>query len=267
MLFCYRKLVAVCAALSTILVCHTQMNAADPIEQARALFAEAKVERDAGRWKEALDKLDQVLKLRESAGVRFHRAGCLENLGRLVEATTDYRIAKSLAERDQVQDVLAIVDARLGHVLTKTPVLTIRTTTTDVLVDKRSVSVASPLLLDPGEHTVTVPWETRRVDLQAYHSLVIVLRPPVQAPNPPIVQVAPRDATVPAVLIGVGSVFVLGAIGFALQRQHLVDQQSRECQSGCDPARDKDISTFNKLMWGSFAAGTGTLGVGIYTAF
>ncbi|HXN33674.1 MAG TPA: hypothetical protein VN894_17515, partial [Polyangiaceae bacterium] len=134
---------------------------ADPIERARALFAQAESDEDAERWSEAIEKLRVVAQVKFTAGVRYHIALCEEHLGQLARALGDYRDAEDQARLENAQDVLRIVGKQVSALDPRVPRLTIRVVPPVPAVslkldgkplDQGPTHAASPV--DPGVHYV-----------------------------------------------------------------------------------------------------------------
>lgn len=96
---------------------------------ARRLFDEARALEEAQRWELAASKLNDALLIKETPGLRFHLAHCLERLGRLVEANLEYGRAQDLiaagAKAPDVEDLLAkarsSLEARIPSLLIVAP--------------------------------------------------------------------------------------------------------------------------------------------------
>lgn len=88
----------------------------EEIEVARRLFREAEQAQRDERWSEALEKLERVVSIKETAGVRFHMAACHEELGDLVKALQNFERARKLASDAEADDVLEMVGPALERV-------------------------------------------------------------------------------------------------------------------------------------------------------
>jgi hypothetical protein len=128
------------------------------LERARSLFAEA-VDLEAGQqWLEASEKLREVLAIRETSGVRFHLAYCLENHGALVAALDNYRRAAQLNAADPAEDVAVLLEPALERVALRVPRLTLEVDApaAELVIDGVAYPLHEPLLLDPGPHVIEV---------------------------------------------------------------------------------------------------------------
>lgn len=157
-----RRRIAAAAALSAVVLSPGRAWAGPSAEQVRAardLFVAAEHDEDAGRWSDALDKMQQVAAVRLTAGVRYHQALCEEHLGHLVAALADFEAARSQAKADHADDVLQLVGKHLDALTPRVPRLTVRvapagldaTVTLDDSVVAPSL-LGVPMPVDPGEH-------------------------------------------------------------------------------------------------------------------
>jgi hypothetical protein len=135
---------------------------ADPqLQAARQWFAQAEEDEDAGRWKDALDKLRSVLGVKRTAGGQYHVALCEEHVGKLVDALSDYTAADSEAHTENAQDVLNLVGKRLADLEPRVPRLTIHVVpdVPDIRLTLDGATIASSLFgvampVDPGTHRI-----------------------------------------------------------------------------------------------------------------
>lgn len=174
------------------------------LRAARALFAEATKDEQAGRWAAALDKLRRVGDVKMTAGVRYHVALCEENLGRAAAALGDYTAARDSAVAEKNKDVIALVpDAFLDDLRARVPTLAISippgmepsSADLEVALDGQAQSkerLAAPIALDPGVHRVEARAPGRRpfamvVTLnERDRARVDVALPPIAAEPAPI---------------------------------------------------------------------------------
>jgi hypothetical protein len=189
--------------------CAARPALADPDEtqlhSARELFASAERDEDAGRWAEALEKLQRVSQVRLTAGVRYHIALCEEHLGHLAGALGAYAAAAQQARAESAEDVLRLVGKQLSALDSRVPRITVRlvppradarVTLDDALVGTEAV--ATPIPVDPGRHhaEVTVPDGppvAADADLHEGESVVLDLK--VAAPSPAPAAAAAAPAT------------------------------------------------------------------------
>lgn len=129
---------------------------------ARKLFREAGELRDRADWSGAVDKLRQVIDIKETAGVRLHLAHALAKVGHFVEAleslgraeklndavTFDGELEKAIAkEREEIQAVIPTIEIRCAEPCEVRAV---------VIDRKRVAQPPDALYVDPGTHAVEV---------------------------------------------------------------------------------------------------------------
>ena len=178
--------VGVAGVLASALAVSTSRAApADPVERARALFAQAESDEDSERWSDAIVKLRAVAQVKLTAGVRYHLALCEEHLGQLARALSDYRDAEDQARLENAQDVLRIVGKQVSALDPRVPRLTIRVvpplpavslTLDGAPIDDGPTHAARPV--EPGVHYVeaTAPGRatsTTAVTLREYESRLL----------------------------------------------------------------------------------------------
>jgi hypothetical protein len=273
--------------------------ASDPtLDAARDLFVAAERDEDAGRWSEALDKLQRVALVRLTPGVRYHTALCEEHLGRLVAALNDYKAAADQARVEKAGDVLRLVDRRVTDSAERVPRITIvlvpSLSGATVLLDGRPVATGEIVLADPGTHSINADAPGRRpsataITVQEHDAtrVEIKLEPdvlpakptpatyagPPETPEPPPTprdpSAAGRDRTV--ALVAGGSAVALGAGGLGAYlvagRQH--DQSMRSCaqvlsaQAGACDSEKNAVRAWDWVAIGAWAgaAAAGTVAV------
>jgi hypothetical protein len=100
----------------------------DPLPAARALFAEALHDEEAGRFADALDKFQRVRAVRDTASVEYRIGSCSEGLGDPVAAYRAYLTARTLAAGDpQSGDIGRAASERLDALSKKVAQLTVVT--------------------------------------------------------------------------------------------------------------------------------------------
>ena len=169
-----RRLAA--AALLLALVAPS-IASADPtptdLADARALFAEAVADEQAGRWSEAALKLRRASAVKMTPGLRFHLALCDERLGHLVAAKNGYAAAQMAARAANNREVLDLVADPLEQLRVRIPTVTVNLparhthgpSAAVVRVDGAtldSAAVGAPVQVDVGSHTIqaTAPGQT-----------------------------------------------------------------------------------------------------------
>lgn len=194
---------------------------AKPDEGARreVLFSEATALSEQGRWREAADKIRQVLAMRSSPKALVALGYALINLDRLIEARMTLLRARAEAAAAEHRAALTLADAALARLETLTPRVTFRprddAPVTAVEVDGHPAELlGGEVAIDPGEHRLVVhagegAWETL-ITLQRGERVTVdatTLRP-LNEPTPravsapvtetPAESAAPAAAAVPA---------------------------------------------------------------------
>jgi hypothetical protein len=172
-----RSLLVVCA----LVISGARPAAADgPTAEDQALsttlFREAKVLLDAGKVPEACRKLEESQRLNPAAGTLLNLAVCHEKEGKTATAWAEYRQARLIAEREQRDDRLELIDERLQVLEPQLSKLVIEVAPSvdrpalEVTLDGRVLRrpVWGTLMpVDPGEHVVEArapgskPWRAQ----------------------------------------------------------------------------------------------------------
>jgi tetratricopeptide (TPR) repeat protein len=128
------------------------------LREARDRFLAAEKDEDAGRWADALEKLQRVAQVKRTPGVRYHTALCEEHLGRLLAAIDDYKDAAAQARAEGAADVLKLVDRRVADAADRLPhlvvVLVPDLPDAAVRLDGQAIRAGVPVATDPGSHTL-----------------------------------------------------------------------------------------------------------------
>ncbi len=140
---------------------------------ARAVFAQAVVDEQAGRWVDALVKIRRAAAVKMTPGLRFHIALCEEKSGHLVAALDDYTAAQTAARAESNREVLDLVTEPITSLQARMPTVTINVPArfssgdvrAEVLLDGVTLapaSVGTPVRVDVGSHTIQAraPGET-----------------------------------------------------------------------------------------------------------
>jgi hypothetical protein len=136
---------------------------ASELSVARRLFEEGRAAEEAGRWREAADKLLRATAIKDTPGMRFHIARCEEEQGRYVEALVEYDRARELLDSGaKAPDVEKLLPEARERVRAKVGLLTLRlldgVQNVSVELDGKALSAAvlgSPLPVNPGKHRLT----------------------------------------------------------------------------------------------------------------
>jgi tetratricopeptide (TPR) repeat protein len=274
-------------------------RAASPSDLAAAkrLFEAAEVDQTHMRWAEALEKLERVVDIKETAGVRFHIAVCQEKLGQLAKSLESYERARNLASSAGSNDVLEMVGPEIERMRARVPRVRVEAPKgvgpLVVLIDQ-SVYADLPsgheVRLDPGTHQVLVKVdgevrldrlvslgegqsETLRVRDWRSSSPAATSTPSENSPSPADIDQAEAGGGVPTVAwIALGAGAVLGVGGYLAyaKADDLAAESAAACARSieCDPDRADAVRRWDGLalgMWVGAAVGIGT-GVGLVLA-
>jgi hypothetical protein len=260
-------------------------------KSAKDLFDEGvKAERE-GNFAFALEKYAEAEKVAPAptAGLRFHKAYCLEMTGKMALALGEYEAAAKLAIATNKPEVHAAIDARRAPLRLRVPQLSLRLTTpppdTNVEIDKKPVSAewldGTSFRIDPGTHKIEAraPGRTnfeRTVMATEGSSTTVEITLPLEKPNLPAVAVAkekphsrsyagPIVTTTVAVLLAGGGVVSLLLAGNA--QSDAKNTCASQVTSPCTSDRTK-IRTLDALALGGFigAAGFGALSIVLFAS-
>jgi hypothetical protein len=166
--------VASCALLHGVRPARAQGTEHNP-QIAQALFDDARVLMDAGRYAEACPKLAESQRLDPGGGTLLNLALCHELEGKTASAWTEFRDALSLAIRDQRKDRQDLAEQ---HTMALAPKLTrltivvpdaVAASEPEITFDRTTlprVAWNTTLPVDPGAHQLVVSapgrprWET-----------------------------------------------------------------------------------------------------------
>lgn len=282
-----------CLALSVVMGAAVTASSATPDEVAvaRRLFREAEQDQKKGLWAEALQKLERVVTIKETAGVRFHIAVCNEKLGQFVKALEGYERAKALAAETDTHDVLDMIDPEIDRMRAR--IGTVRVEVPEgvgpliVHVDQAVYANLPPgevVRLDPGTHQVIVKIDgkvrlDRLVSVDEGQSETLHVRDwrPAKAPvvaNPVVSDAKPQPAAdvrsstsgVPItawVSFGAGALLGVGGYLAYAKADSVADESASVCAKSlaCDPGRADTVRRWDALalgMWVGAAVGVGT---------
>lgn len=152
-----RRRCSAALALVAALFTPTQPHAEDdaPTRALRLQFAQGLTLEGVGRWADALDRFEDVARLRPTPSVKFHIALCHDRLGRFLQADASYRDARDAA-RVTAPESIPEINAHLQDLDGRTPrvVLVVAGATRGVSVrlDGAQVEPSKALRVDPGPH-------------------------------------------------------------------------------------------------------------------
>jgi hypothetical protein len=265
-------------------------HAAEPTKAelagARDLFARAERDEDAGRWAEALDKLQRASNVKMTPGIRFHIALCEEKIGHLTSALEDYVAAETAARAEGNKEVLDAVTEPMSLLRARIPTLAIRMTpdapNAEVTLDGKVLAqtmLGVPIPVDVGTHSVAasaagrIPFSSS-VDLMEKQILIVDVRLPLPAapvlssvrpaPIPPTRDVSSRQAGPPRADAWATTVGAAAIAGFGVAAYFVAGskQSSAETQCLTEPSCDNlkgGVRTWDALALSSWiVAGVGS---------
>lgn len=242
---------------------------------ARAHFSEAEKLMKQGDWAAAIDKLEQVVAIKESAGVRFHLAMAQEQLGRLVDALNNLdRAGEIIRDGASEPETAKLIAPAREALLARIPTVTLKCAepcppNAMLTIDGKSVNLVllgEPILLDPGEHRIELDapgrgrWGTTvTLEQGAREEISAVLpksspRPESASTPPPTRDVAASEQPEPSrtrdyVLIGEGALTLIGlgvGIGFYIangnakeRAESLQTSDTTSCAAPTDPQEQR----------------------------
>ena len=292
MLLAVRAGLARFRATAALVVCTLSVSvsaqSASDLERGRSLYREGLSLEAAGDWKAALQKFQDVARIRLTPQVRFHMARTKEHLGRLTEALGDYRMAEYEAARVRAPELGLISEAR-RNLQQRVPRLVLeqqgprgvqRLTLDGVELGQNQLGLE--LAVDPGRHTVEAVWADgakleQTVDAREGHTTRVLLRQPESSASSGPLEVAAGPARSERASPRVRRVWpiVLGSAGLAgiatgAGLLYLREEALSKLESGCGPDHedcpDSLKGTYDRgklYSWlGPVVAGAGVAAVG-----
>jgi hypothetical protein len=241
--------------LSTADVAHAQSPDAahpDPLAAARALFADALHDEDAGRFGDALDKFMRVRVVRDTPSIEYRLGTCYEGLGEPVPAFRAYLAAQALGSGDsQSADVLRAASERLDALAKQVARLTLVAPTPtppdlEVRVDDGLVAPGvGPIPLAPGHHVVratadgAAPFTRDTMLAPGEQASVTVTLDPLPATAEPPASPSSRASTPGWLAIGGGVVLATASAILLVARHDAIAELNHACPGGlCPPGAD-----------------------------
>jgi hypothetical protein len=249
-------------ALAVLTLSAGPVYASDPAA-ARAQLEAGYTLKGEGKYEEALPHLLESLRLDPQLKTMTNLADCEEHLGKLVDAMQHWLMARDRAAVEQNDKFKAAADARVAALEARMPRVTIKLAPdapsgTEVTRDGTllgAISLGTPLLTDPGPHTILARRKgyadgTFTVTVVEGEQKELVVTPGAELPPGAVVvspQAAPEEAapaasgwntrkTEAAIALGVAVVGVGMGTGFGLSvGSHWSDAQAA-CGSGCGPS-------------------------------
>lgn len=265
-------------------------DAPPSVAQARQLFADALKEEEAGKFSEALAKLQRVQSVRDTSPVRYQIARCTENLGRIAKARELYLRTVDGTQIPSNEDpsvatasreAAARLAGRVGYVRIDGPAT--RGPERLVSVDEDEWAGAGLREVDPGDHALVVRSDdgrTRTIPFSVTSGATssVKLFPKEEPPPPPPPVVAAKAAPVSSgsptpwawVSLGAGAALVGGGVAMLLVREGDIASITDDCPGNrCPGALRDDIeskqsraSTLGVLGVSAMAVGAAGLAVG-----
>ncbi|HTB73953.1 MAG TPA: hypothetical protein VK762_11950 [Polyangiaceae bacterium] len=274
-----------CAALAAS-VASAQVPAPadpDPIAAARALFAQALGDEEAGRFALALDEFQRVRAVRDTAAVEYRIGSCYEGLGQPAPAFRAYLAAQVLGASDPLAaDVSQAAADRLDALGKQVARLTLTMPSPappspEVRVDDRVVETGGPTALAPGRHVVTatapgaLPFRSEiALTAGAQVSLTVALEP---VPRPRADEPASeRDLMAPArwLVVGGGAALVATSAVLLIVRHDDIADLNRACPGGACPSganeQDLESTRHRAQVYGPVGVACGVAGIGLAAA-
>jgi hypothetical protein len=273
-----------CAALAAS-VASAQVPAPadpDPIAAARALFAQALGDEEAGRFAVALDEFQRVRAVRDTAAVEYRIGSCYEGLGQPAPAFRAYLAAQALGASDPLAtDVSQAAADRLDALGKQVARLTLTMPSPappspEVRVDDRVVETGGPIALAPGRHVVTataagaIPFRSEiALPAGAQVSLTVALEPVSPRAVEPTLE---KDPLAPGrwLLVGAGAALVATSAVLLIVRHDEISDLNRTCPGGLCPigANEQELeSTRHRAqVYGPVGVACGVAGIGLAAA-
>lgn len=266
-------------------------------KEAERLFVEARAALEKGRREEACAGFRKSLALVEVANTVFNVARCDEQDGRLASAMRGWQ--RGLALVPPGDERVTAAHARVAELEPKVPKVTVKLTAgapagTRVLVDGVALTeaeLASPLRLDPGEHTVVVEApgrQPREVPLKlaegAREEVAVAPGPEQPAnggvgpPPPPPPKVIPEEGDTRRTLgfviggVGLAGLAAAGITGGLLLARDAEIKDACPEPGWCSPEGmekidgSKPLMVVNAIAWGVGAVGLGVGAVLVLTS-
>lgn len=128
------------------------------LSEARAAFAEGRAQMAEGRYREAITKFRQAAQVKETPGLRYYIAYCLEQLDELIEAKAEYERAAELLKDFEAGDVRELLPEARARVDRSLASLQVEGLAPDdqAFVDGNAIRPGVPAFLNPGSHEVVV---------------------------------------------------------------------------------------------------------------
>lgn len=131
------------------------------LQKARQFFAEGRELLLQENYADALTRFQSAIAIKETPGLRYHEAYCLEALGQLLEAKEQYERARELLNAQPASDVEPLLQPAFQRLESLTPELSFSETHPQQIIwlNGRRLSGLQALRLNPGEYSLLVEQE------------------------------------------------------------------------------------------------------------
>ena len=220
------------------------------VAQAQSAFAAARDRMNEGAFEDALQLFRRAAAVKNTPGLRYHIAYCLEQMGLLLEAQYEYGKASELLVLIPAADVAALLpqaQARVHRALPRLNFLNF-TEATSLILDGKRVDPSEPQLVDPGPHHLSLeeagqskivdlslsPGEARSVDVG------MLMRRPAAPRQQPLVHTRSQSSTAFWIASGVAAAGLSVGVTSLVVRQNAisaVDSHGKDVdkESGASP--------------------------------
>ncbi len=267
------------------------------LQKARQLFRQGLSLEAAGNWSGALQKFEEVARVKLTPQVRYHMGRCKEHLGRLNEALGEYRIAEFEATEQGAKELGEISAAR-EQLEARVPKLVISrgagVETASVILDGVEIGearVGKEVSVDPGPHVVGAKFRDGRqfqmdVSVAEGETKSIELVPPANLSAGPVAadddepdepaappktdasaRIDEKSSAVPWIVGGIGVASLAASGVFFVLRNGAESDLDDTCRGGVCPksleGTQSDGETYAMLT--GVTLGVGVVGLGVAT--
>jgi cytochrome c556 len=246
------------------------------------MVRDALVLEKAGKCKEALGLLRQAAAIRETGEVLLNVGECQSQGGALLEALKTWENAEDVARNEKDRTIQQKLSQRIEQLRARVPTILLRmpkdVAGLQVKIDDQpqpSDRITTPILVNPGEHTLTVAADgrqtfTKKLSLVERDGAVInVVLPRIgevaSVEAQPAVDQKPRPAVPLGTWIAGGATIVLavgGVASFVAAGSAAADGKSQCAKMvTCDPSQKRQVHELDTLALGLW------IGAGASAAF
>lgn len=269
-------LIVTCSALTVVETGTAQAQTPAEIQAARETFVAALKDEQAGNFNDALAKLRQVQKVKDTPQVRYRIATCLAGAGKLREAKKTFSEITAQPGNQEEKDVETAAKEQVTALTARTPTLTVHLRTqppsgADIRVDGLPAVAEQPQEVDPGPHTVSLTGRgikngTLQVNTQESTKQVVEMAVEMDAPAPPPSPETSNRRTYGFIGVGVGGALAIGAIVSLVIRNGDIDTIKKDCPGNVCPTATRNDVTSAKSSADTAAVAAGIMGAGALIA-